>query len=81
MEKGLKEETKKIIEGYSQRLPGGSSLSFVDFEDNILKIKFVCTDKTEFMVQGKKVTMEDGLKEEIEKYLKVKIKNVKIIFE
>jgi hypothetical protein len=33
------------------------------------------------MIQGKKVTMEDELKKEIEKYLKGKINNVKIIFE
>lgn len=76
-----KDEIKTIVEAYNQRLSSGSSLSFVDFEDNILKIKFICVDKTEFLVQGKKVTMEDGLKKEIEKYLKAKINNAKIIFE
>jgi len=75
-----KEEIKTIVEGYNQRLSSGSSLNFVDFEDNKLKIKFICADKTEFLVQGKKVTMEDGLKNEIEKYLKTKINNVNIIF-
>jgi len=58
-----KEQIKTIVEGYNQQLSGGSSLKFVDFEDNTLKIKFVCADKTEFLVQGKRVTMEDGIKE------------------
>ncbi|MFA5651917.1 MAG: hypothetical protein WC933_00960 [Candidatus Paceibacterota bacterium] len=76
-----KEEIKTTVEAYNTRLSGGSSLSFVNFEDNTLKVKFVCPDKTEFLVQGKKVTMEDELKKQIEKYLKSKIANVKIIFE
>jgi len=76
-----KEEIQKIIESYKIRLMPGTVFDLVEFKDNTLKIKFVCPDKTEFMVQGKKVTMEDGLKNEIEKYLKAKINNVKIIFE
>jgi len=76
-----KEDIKIIVEGYNKRLSVGSSISFVDFENNTLKVKFVCSDKTEFKVQGKKVTMEDELKKEIEKYLKSKINKAKIIFE
>jgi hypothetical protein len=74
------DEIKNIIEAYKQRLLPGSSLDFVNFENNKLELKFVCSDKTEFLVQGKKVTMADGMKEQIEKYLKSKIQEVEIIF-
>ena len=69
------------IKARLNKIPLGSVFDFVDFKDNTLKIKFICADKTEFLVQGKKVTMEDELKKEIEKYLKAKINNAKIIFE
>jgi len=74
------DEIKNIVEVYKQRLMPGSSLDFVNFENNKLELKFVCSDKTEFLVQGKKVTMADGIKEQIEKYLKAKISNVNVIF-
>lgn len=76
-----KDEIKNIIKNYSQRLSlSGNSLEFVDFENNKLTLKFNCTDKTEFMVQGKIVTMAEGTKQEIVKYLKTKITNIIIIF-
>ena len=74
------EQVKKIVEGYKIRLTPGSIFDFIEFKDNTLKIKFVCSDKTEFKVQGKKVTMEDEMKKQIEKYLKAKINNVNVIF-
>ena len=76
-----KEKMKEIINVYNQGLLlRGSSIDFVDFNGTDLKLKFVCQDKTEFLVQGKKVMIADEIKKEVEKYLKTKINNAKIIF-
>jgi hypothetical protein len=46
-----KEEVKNIIDNFNQRSPvGGVSLELVDFENNNLKLKYNCSDKTEFKV-------------------------------
>jgi hypothetical protein len=74
------DEVKNLIEVYKQRLLPGSLLDFVSFRGNDLELKFTCQDKTEFLVQGKKVTMADGIKEQIEKYLKAKINDIKVTF-
>ncbi|MFA5934298.1 MAG: hypothetical protein WC827_00195 [Candidatus Paceibacterota bacterium] len=75
------EEIKKIVTDYNQRLSlSGNSLEFVDFKNNKLTLKFNCADKTEFKVQGKIVTMAEGIKQEIVKYFKMKIANIIIIF-
>ncbi|MFA6341025.1 MAG: hypothetical protein WCX27_02175 [Candidatus Paceibacterota bacterium] len=75
-----KEEANNIVEGYNQRLSSGSSIKLIDLSGDSLKVKFTCLDKTEFLVQGRRVTMEEELKKEIEKYLKAKIINIKVIF-
>ncbi|MFZ2038354.1 MAG: hypothetical protein WAV11_00210 [Minisyncoccia bacterium] len=76
-----KEEISNLIKEYNQRLLArGTTLEFIDFEDNNLELKFTCQDKTEFLVQGKRVTFADEIKKEIEKYLKAKINKAKIIF-
>ncbi len=69
-----KEEITKIIDSFNQRPPiGGVSLELIDFENNNLKLKFNFSDKTEFKVQGKLVTMEEESKKFVIKYLKEKI--------
>ena len=79
------EEIKKIIDNFNQKPPvGGVSLEFLDFENNNLKLKFNCADKTEFKVQGKIVTMADESKKLADKYLKEKFstqggKNINVI--
>ena len=75
-----KEEIIGIVNNFNQSPPvGGVSLELVDFDDKNLKLKFNCSDKTEFKVQGKIVTMADESKKFVEKYLKNKIKNINII--
>jgi len=75
-----KEEVKNIIDNFNQRPPvGGVSLELVDFENNNLKLKYNCSDKTEFKVQGKVVTMEEESKKFVVKYLKEKFKNINVI--
>jgi len=75
-----KEEIIGIVNNFNQSPPvGGVSLELVDFDDKKLKLKFNCSDKTEFKVQGKIVTMADESKKFVEKYLKNKIKNINII--
>ena len=80
-----KEEIKKIIDNFNLKYPSGSiSIELIDFDNKNLKLKFSCSDKTEFKVQGKVVTIMEESKKIAEKYIKEKLstqggKNINII--
>jgi len=78
-----REEAQKIIENAKLRFIslGGSSVELVDVENDNLKLKLNCPNgSTMFKVAGKKVTMEDEVKKEVEKIIKNNLKNANIIF-